>query len=250
MSAEEIKKILDTDANNDSSITFSSEQKVTLQKLYDKKIAAEQQAALALKNKQDNEALATKILDEHFEEIDNLLLDENGRIPYFSEVDEKRIYTSFDEILKPLDEDLGTIYHGTTAENKTAILQEGFRTDLGIKHGTDGVGGTYFTRQKTDLYGDNTITAKFNGKVAIADTDILESIKSFYANTNSLKKYLRKFNLDDGQEIAIAKIIMPKYMQRKITDMGYQGILGSNYSQAAQCRYFSALDPSLIEIIE
>ncbi|MCD8024209.1 MAG: hypothetical protein LUE64_01600 [Candidatus Gastranaerophilales bacterium] len=145
------------------------------------------------------------------------------------------------------DGDIDTFYHCTTEEAKASILENGFDTTIFPKNGTEGAGGVYFsTKNRTSPYGDAIVTVKFNGDIALADTSVLDAIKT--KNHGSILLFLEELGFEYGHE-DLDGAIMVKYMQQKISNLGYQGILGTNFSWNAKCKYFEALDASLIEII-
>lgn len=188
--------------------------------------------------------------DEHMDELDKLFLDKDGKF-IVKECDTDKPYNFYD-LITPYDGNLGEIYHGTSPDVKSKILQEGFRQDVPIAHGNlDGVGGTYFTLDNnTDDYGSSVITAKFNGKIGVLDTETIEYIfkPAMSLKTGPFPKWKKDADLEDAKTIREHVII--RYMQNKLKEMGYQGILSDGYSAAASCQYFSALDPHLIEIVK
>lgn len=237
-----------------------------LEKESDAKIKAEQeakaQAEQKVKAETEREAkakarkevevkgrrLGFKYADENMEELDKLFLDKNGNLVGVSDNGTEKC--DFKDLVKPFDEELGTIYHGTTPEAKEKILTEGFRQDVPIAHGDqDGVGGTYFAFNMKDGQGyGSVVKAKFNGKVAHVDTEKLE-----YILKPTLQLKVMKSNIGTGatypEKLAMRKAIVLRYLQNKLKQMGYQGLV-NDYSYAAACPYFSALDPSLIQIIK
>ena len=185
--------------------------------------------------------------DENMEELDKLFLDKNGNLVGVSDSGTEKC--DFKDLVKPFDEELGILYHGTTPEAKEKILTEGFRQDVAIAHGDlDGMGGTYFALDKKNGqdYG-SVIKAKFNGKVAKVDTERIE-----YILKHDLLRKVMKSNIATGasyeEKLNMRRAIVLRYLQNKLKQMGYQGLV-NNYSCAAACQYFSALDPSLIQII-
>ena len=186
--------------------------------------------------------------DENMEELDKLFLDKNGNLVGVSDSGTEKC--DFKDLVKPFDEELGILYHGTTPEAKEKILTEGFRQDVAIAHGDlDGMGGTYFALDKKNGqdYG-SVIKAKFNGKVAKVDTERIE-----YILKHDLLRKVMKSNIATGasyeEKLNMRRAIVLRYLQNKLKQMGYQGLV-NNYSCAAACQYFSALDPSLIQIIK
>ena len=187
--------------------------------------------------------------DEHMDELDKLFLDKDGKF-IVKGWDTDKPYNFYD-LITPYDGNLGEIYHGTSPDVKSKILQEGFRQDVPIAHGnSDGVGGTYFTLDNNTDYGSSVITAKFNGKVGVLDTETIEYIfkPAMRKKTGMFPKWKKDADLDDA--ITIRDNVIIRYMQNKLKEMGYQGILSDGYSAAAGCQYFSALDPYLIEIVK
>ena len=186
--------------------------------------------------------------DENMEELDKLFLDKNGNLVGVSDSGTEKC--NFKDLVKPYNEELGTIYHGTTPEAKEKILTEGFRQDVAIAHGDlDGMGGTYFALdlKNGQDYGA-VIKAKFNGKVAKVDTERVE-----YILKHDLLRKVMRSNIATGtsyeEKLNMRRAIVLRYLQNKLKQMGYQGLV-NNYSCAAACQYFSALDPSLIQIIK
>lgn len=194
-----------------------------------------------------NRNTARDIVKNNMEELDKILLDKDGRIKYFGDNGPESI--RFDELVTPYEEELGTIYHGTTTEAKASILENGFSEDFISGHGyKDGTGGTYFTRTKTNMYGDGVIEAKFTGKVGQVNTETVNRIKCHLFNRTDVENYAS--SLGKYSETSISgEAIIQEYVRQKIGNMGFQGIMSTNYSSAANCKYFAALDPSLIEII-
>ena len=188
--------------------------------------------------------------DENMEELDKLFLDKNGNLIGKS-LGSKSRKCDFKDLFRPYDEELGTIYHGTTPEAKEKILTEGFRQDVPISYGQDGVGGTYFALNLKDAqdYGSGSVVkAKFKGKVALLDTTLVEYILKPYLKqkTNNLKIIE---NAPFPDSMTIEDSIVLRYLQNKLKQMGYDGIVNI-HSFAAGHQYFSALDPSLIQIIK
>ena len=188
--------------------------------------------------------------DENMEELDKLFLDKNGNLIGKS-LGSKSRKCDFKDLFRPYDEELGTIYHGTTPEAKEKILTEGFRQDVPISYGQDGVGGTYFALDLKDAqdYGSGSVVkAKFKGKVALLDTTLVEYILKPYLKqkTNNLKIIE---NAPFPDSMTIEDSIVLRYLQNKLKQMGYDGIVNI-HSFAAGHQYFSALDPSLIQIIK
>ena len=186
--------------------------------------------------------------DENMEELDKLFLDKNGNLVGVSDSGTEKC--NFKDLVKPYNEELGTIYHGTTPEAKEKILTEGFRQDVAIAHGDlDGMGGTYFALdlKNGQDYG-SVIKAKFNGKVAKVDTERVE-----YILKHDLLRKVMRSNIATGtsyeEKLNMRRAIVLRYLQNKLKQMGYQGLV-NNYSCAAACQYFSALEPSLIQIIK
>ena len=187
--------------------------------------------------------------DENMEELDKLFLDKNGNLTGKSFGSNSR-KCDFKDLVEPYNEELGILYHGTTPEAKEKILTEGFRQDVPISHGyLDGVGGTYFALdlKNGQDYGA-VVKAKFKGKVAHLNTTLVEYILKPYLKekTNNLK-IIKNAHYPDS--MTIEDSIVLRYLQNKLKQMGYDGIV-NNYSFAAGCQYFSALDPSLIQIIK
>ena len=184
-----------------------------------------------------------EFVQNNMDDLDKILIDKDG---YLKAVYGERPKIKLEELFKPYKGDINEFYHGTSAESKSKILKEGFNQRIAPKHGhLDGIGGTYFSTTKIDSYGDNIITAKFDGKIAEVNTDVLDSIKTAFSNRLKVENLLKKKGYE-GQE---AEYIISEYLKQKLFKMGYQGIIGSNISGAAGCRYFSALDPNLIRII-
>ena len=188
--------------------------------------------------------------DENMEELDKLFLDKNGNLIGKS-LGSKSRKCDFKDLFRPYDEELGTIYHGTTPEAKEKILTEGFRQDVPISYGQDGVGGTYFALNLKDAqdYGSGSVVkAQFKGKVALLDTTLVEYILKPYLKqkTNNLKIIE---NAPFPDSMTIEDSIVLRYLQNKLKQMGYDGIVNI-HSFAAGHQYFSALDPSLIQIIK
>ena len=186
--------------------------------------------------------------DENMEELDKLFLDKNGNLVGVSDSGTEKC--DFKDLVKPFDEELGVLYHGTTPEAKEKILTEGFRQDVAIAHGDlDGMGGTYFALdlKNGQDYG-SVVKAKFNGKVAKVDTERVE-----YILKHDLLRKVMKSNIATGasyeEKLNMRRAIVLRYLQNKLKQMGYQGLV-NNYSCAAACQYFSALEPSLIQIIK
>ena len=230
---------------------FSPEQEAALRSAYDKRLAVIQEKTRLVKQAEytKNMETANDVVKNHMQELDKILLDENGGIEY---TDGRGTYlrSSFEELVKPYDKDLGTIYHGTNAQAKASILKNGFSEDIAPAHGyKDGTGGTYFTRAKSNLYGDSVIEAEFTGKVGQANTDIINSIKILGNNRDKAEAFVQSLGQYDKSSIS-GEAILQQYIRQKIADMGYQGIMGTNYSATADCQYFAALDPKMIKIIK
>ena len=187
--------------------------------------------------------------DEHMDELDKLFLDKDGKF-IVKEFNTGQPYNFYD-LITPYDGKLCEIYHGTSPETKSKILQEGFRQDVPIAHGNlNGVGGTYFALDNNANYGSSVITAKFNGKVGVLNTEVIEYIfkPAMIKKTGMFPKWKKNADLDDA--VTIRDNVIIRYMQNKLKEMGYQGIISDGYSAAAGCKYFSALDPKLIEIVK
>lgn len=191
---------------------------------------------------------SNEFVQNNMDDLDKILIDKDG---YLKAVYGERPKIKLEELFKPYKGDINEFYHGTSAESKSKILKEGFNQRIAPKHGhLDGIGGTYFSTTKIDSYGDNIITAKFDGKIAEVNTDVLNSIKTAISNRLKVENLLKKKGYE-GQEVelSISEYIISEYLKQKLFKMGYQGIIGSNISGAAGCRYFSALDSNLIRII-
>ena len=215
------------------------------------KAKAEQEAIRKAEREAEIKArrLGFNYADENMEELDKLFLDKNGNLIGKSFGRDSR-KCDFKDLVKPYNEELGILYHGTTPEAKEKILTEGFRQDVPISHGyLDGVGGTYFALdlKNGQDYG-SVVKAKFKGKVAHLNTTLVEYILKPYLKqkTNNLK-IIKNAHFPDS--MTIEDSIVLRYLQNKLKQMGYDGIV-NNYSFAAGCQYFSALDPSLIQIIK
>ena len=249
MTCAELQKAIADRQSGWNGTKFSPEQEATLQGIYEKKYALMQEQLKISQQESYTSKIKTAqdVVKNHMEELDKILLDEQGKIKYFT--DDGTAKASIEEIVKPFDKDLGTIYHGTKAESKASILKDGFSEKIAPEHGyKDGVGGTYFTREKTNMYGDSVIEARFTGKVGQADTDVLNNIKTYISNNMKVEKFVNGLGQYDKSSIS-SEAIIQQYLRQKIADLGYQGIMGTNYSYRANCRYFTALDPSLIQII-
>ena len=235
-----------------------AEQEAKVKAEQEAKAKAEQEAkakAEQARRKAEREAevkarrLGFNYADENMEELDKLFLDKNGNLTGKSFGRDSR-KCDFKDLVEPYNEELGILYHGTTPEAKEKILTEGFRQDVPISHGyLDGVGGTYFALdlKNGQDYGA-VVKAKFKGKVAHLNTTLVEYILKPYLKekTNNLK-IIKNAHYPDS--MTIEDSIVLRYLQNKLKQMGYDGIV-NNYSFAAGCQYFSALDPSLIQIIK
>ena len=227
-----------------------AEQKAKLKAEREAKAKAKREAKAKAKIEMEVKArrMGFNYADENMEELDKLFLDKNGNLVGVSDSGTEKC--DFKDLVKPFDEELGILYHGTTPEAKEKILTEGFRQDVAIAHGDlDGMGGTYFALDKKNGqdYG-SVIKAKFKGKVAHLNTTLVEYILKPYLKekTNNLK-IIKNAHYPDS--MTIEDSIVLRYLQNKLKQMGYDGIV-NNYSFAAGCQYFSALDPSLIQIIK
>ena len=216
------------------------------------KAKAEQEAKAKAEREAEVKArrLGFNYADENMEELDKLFLDKNGNLIGTS-LGSKPRTCDFKELFRPYDEKLGTIYHGTTPEAKEKILTEGFRQDVPISYGQDGVGGTYFALDLKDAqdYGSGSVVkAKFKGKVALLDTTRVQYIlKPCLEQKAENLKIIQDAPFPDG--MTIKDSIVLRYLQNKLKQKGYDGIINI-HSFAAGHQYFSALDPSLIQIIK
>lgn len=211
--------------------------------------AAKETQRLAAKQAEFEKVMdfSKKYVDEHMKELDDLLLDANGRI-FESSVVKSKSY-SFDELIKPYEGKVDYLYHATTPESKASILKNGFNQRIAPKHGfLDGVGGTYFSTMKDPDYGSSVIKAKFKGKIAEVDTNLLDNIKC--GNNIAVTRHLEKSGMSFKEASDYCEAVLREYLKQKIFNKGFQGIIGKGYSYTAGCRYFSALDPKLIQIIE
>ena len=214
-----------------------------------KKKADAEAARRAKKQTEFEKALdfSKKYVDEHMAELDKVMLDKDGKL-------HKGFITtagsiSLDDLIRPYNGNVEYFYHATTPEVKAKILKEGFNQRIAPKHGyLDGVGGTYFSIAKDPDYGSAVIKAKFNGKIAEVDTNLLDNIKT--GNNMRMYKHLTSKGLSEQEASDYGEAVIREYLQRKIFDKGYQGIVGSGHSYAAGCKYFAALDPKLIQIVE
>lgn len=193
------------------------------------------------------QAFAKSYVKENMEELDKVLLNNENKIQKNWLANSESF--ALEDLIKPYNGKVEYFYHATTPEAKAQILKEGFNPNIAPKHGfLDGVGGTYFSIAPDANYGGATIKAKFKGKIAEVDTNLLDEIKA--GNNMKIFKYLENkgYTIEEASEYHEA--IIREYLQQKIFQMGYQGIIGKGHSYTAGCKYFSALDPKLIEIIE
>ncbi len=214
-----------------------------------KKKADAEAARLAKKQVEFERALdfSKKYVDEHMVELDKVMLDKDGNL--HKGFIESAGTISLDDLIKPYKGKVEYFYHATTPEAKASILKEGFNPRIAPKHGhLDGVGGTYFSIAKDPDYGSAVIKAKFNGKIAEVDTNLLDNIKT--GNNMRMYKHLTSKGLSEQEASDYGEAVIREYLQRKIFEKGYQGIIGSGQSYTAGCKYFAALDPKLIQIVE
>lgn len=223
---------------------------------------AEEKAAQEAKKKADSEAarlakkqveferaldFSKKYVDEHMAELDKVMLDKDGNI--HKGFIESAGTISLDDLIKPYKGKVEYFYHATTPDAKASILKEGFNQRIAPKHGhLDGVGGSYFSIANNPDYGSAVIKAKFNGKIAEVDTNLLDDIKT--GNNMRMFKHLTSKGVSEQEAVDYGEAVIREYLQRKIFEKGYQGIIGSGQSYTAGCKYFAALDPKLIQIVE
>ena len=208
-----------------------------------------------------NEDFAEAYVKENMEELDKLLVDKDGTIlagvkpSKLKDEDGENIledvrYT-FDDLFTESKENIGEIYHYTDEISKEKILSQGFSQRIAPKHGhLDGLGGTYFTLSKqSDVgYGATYIKAKFNGKVADIDPQLINDVK--YYSADAIYNNLVKNGFEHKIASSISDVIARHYLQQKLLAKGYSGVYTKIHSAAGGCYYFSALDPSLIQIIK
>lgn len=214
-----------------------------------KKKADAEAARLAKKQVEFERALdfSKKYVDDHMAELDKVMLDKDGNL--HKGFIESAGTISLDDLIKPYKGKVEYFYHATTPEAKASILKEGFNQRIAPKHGhLDGVGGTYFSVAKDPDYGSAVIKAKFNGKIAEVDTNLLDDIKC--GNNMRMYKHLTSKGVSEQEAADYGEAVIREYLQRKIFEKGYQGIIGSGQSYTAGCKYFAALDPKLIQIVE
>jgi|GEM_PF-3831255 len=192
--------------------------------------------------------LAKDFFTKHEDEINKLFLDKDGKIRFFDSVSGKSVSATIDDLVKPYNEKLGLLCHGTNPESYKKIMTEGFNLNLRPKNGNDALGGVYFTLGNgAESYGKNIVKAKFNDKVCTANTDVLNGIRTDYKNRFAVGEILKKYNVSSD---SAAEEIMRLFLNKQLTNRGYAGLLGNNVSGAAGCRYFCAMDPKAIEIIK
>lgn len=193
------------------------------------------------------QAFAKSYVKENMEELDKVLLNNENKIQKNWLANSESF--ALEDLIKPYNGKVEYFYHATTPEAKAQILKEGFNPNIAPKHGfLDGVGGTYFSIAPDANYGGATIKAKFKGKIAEVDTNLLDDIKA--GNNMKIFKYLENKGYTFEEASEYHEAIIREYLQQKIFQMGYQGIIGKGHSYTAGCKYFSALNPKLIEIIE
>ena len=211
---------------------------------------ADAEAAYRVKKQADFEKaldFSKKYVDEHIAELDAVMLDKDGKLHKGWVVSAGSI--SLDDLIKPYKGDAKYFYHATTPEAKAKILKEGFNQRIAPMHGyLDGVGGSYFSIAKDPDYGSAVIKAKFNGKIAEVDTNLIDDIKA--GNNMRIYKHLTSKGISERDAADYGEAVIREYLQRKIFSKGYQGIIGSGHSYTAGCKYFAALDPKLIQIVE
>lgn len=236
-----------------------AEEEARLKAEQEAKVKAEKEAQAEAKRQAERQrkyewAIDTseKYVTKHMKELDELLLNKEGQIGenYFNSSAPRH---SFNDLFKPYTGEISEFYHATTAEAKEKILQEGFNQRLAPTHGyLNGVGGSYFALNKNALadggYGSNIITARFNGKIAEFNPNLLDDIK--HGNTYPVFKKLVKDGMNEKEANDLAEHIVLRYLQEKLFSMGYQGVVTTEASHMAGCNYFSALDPKLIQIIK
>lgn len=242
-----------TKNNNNSIPPKTQEQPKGTNSAQDSKKAdeiAQKEAARRAKKQaafEKEQAFAKSYVKENMEELDKVLLDNENKIQK-NWLANSESY-ALEDLIKPYNGKVEYFYHATTPEAKAQILKEGFNPNIAPKHGfLDGVGGTYFSMAPDANYGGATIKAKFNGKIAEVDTNLLDEIKA--GNNMKIFKYLENKGYTFEEASEYREAIIREYLQQKIFQMGYQGIIGKGHSYTAGCKYFSALDPKLIEIIE
>ena len=255
---QETKLVNKVETKAEQEAKAKAEQKAKLKAEQEAKAKAEQEAKAKAEREARRKAeleaevkarrLGFNYADENMEELDKLFLDKNGNLVGVSDSGKEKC--DFKDLVKPFDEELGVLYHGTTPEAKEKILTEGFRQDVPIAHGDlDGLGGTYFTldMKNGQDYG-SVVMAKFNGKVAHVNTEMVE-----YILKPDLLQKIQRAKIATGasyeEKLNIRRAIVLRYLQNKLKQMGYQGLI-NDYSCAAACQYFSALEPSLIHIIK
>ena len=228
------------------------------------KVKAEQEAK-ELRERQiafeKEEDFAEAYVKENMEELDKLLVDKDGTIcagvkPSKLKDEEgenilEDVRYTFDDLFTESKENIGEIYHYTDEISKEKILSQGFSQRIAPKHGClDGLGGTYFTLSKqSDVgYGATYIKAKFNGKVADIDPQLINDVK--YYSADAIYNVLVKNGFEHKIASPISNVIARHYLQQKLLAKGYSGVYTKIHSAAGGCYYFSALDPSLIQIIK
>ena len=228
------------------------------------KVKAEQEAK-ELRERQiafeKEEDFAEAYVKENMEELDKLLVDKDGTIcagvkPSKLKDEEgenilEDVRYTFDDLFTESKENIGEIYHYTDEISKEKILSQGFSQRIAPKHGClDGLGGTYFTLSKqSDVgYGATYIKAKFNGKVADIDPQLINDVK--YYSADAIYNVLVKNGFEHKIASPISNVIARHYLQQKLLAKGYSGVYTKTHSAAGGCYYFSALDPSLIQIIK
>jgi hypothetical protein len=150
-----------------------------------------------------------------------------------------------DELIKPYDQELGELYHGTNPESHKKIMENGFNIDK--CHSLDSVRGVYLTQDKTAAkeYGEKVITTEFKGQVASINTEILGNIKRDRKNVDFVKSLFTKDNPYPAttDSTLISYDILECFLRDLIQGKGYSGIMSSIYSWSAGCKYFVAIDP-------
>lgn len=144
---------------------------------------------------------------------------------------------------------LDTLYHGTTSgDNYNSILENGFDIYREPVHGyKDVTTGTCFAlKPPGSEYGNFVVRAKFRGRVAEANTDLISGIKRSMRNSMAVEKIMKTHGITDIEAEEVLNCMIRDMFMKE----GYTGIIGNNWSAKAQSRYFIALDPQKIKILK
>lgn len=154
----------------------------------------------------------------------------------------KELKLNLEKEFKLLEEPLGIIEHGTSAEAYNEILKHGFKHSDNFAETFKGI---YFTRlaDGANNYGEKCLRAKVKGKIATGNPRL---IYEFCSHPSAIDDFLQKNNLTQISSYELKEMLLKDILKSK----GYVGFLSDSIAPFAKCKALVIFDPENIKLLQ